>query len=234
MKTRIKINGIIIFCAVVLMVIFPGAFLRERRIEFSEEFLRIVGFGLMFLGQILRVSGRGYKSEHSNNSGALVKGGLYTAVRNPMYLGIFLIGLGVNLILFKWWVTVLFLSVFIARYILLIAEEEKKLLAAFPGEYKEYMKKTPRLFLSLKIMRREVSEYLPLKSAWLKKEKVSVIATVSLVLVIELWQNIRVERFAVYTDELAAAVITAILFIYLAFYLNRKTYGLKEEVTIKG
>lgn len=136
MKRRIKINGIIIVCAVALMAIFPGLFLRERRVEFGGEFLRIAGFGFMFLGQLLRVSARGYKSEHSQNSGALVKGGPYAAVRNPMYLGILLIGLGVNLILFRWWVMVLFLSVFIARYILLIVNEEKKLLAAFPGSIK--------------------------------------------------------------------------------------------------
>jgi len=234
MKTRIKINGLIIIFAVILMAIFPGMFLRHRHIDFNDEFLRIAGFGFIFLGQLLRVSARGYKSERSQNSGVLVKGGPYAAVRNPMYLGILLIGIGVNLILFRWWVMVLFAAVFIARYFPLMMKEEKKLLAAFPGEYAGYMQETPRLFFPLKMARSDVSEYLPLKFTWLKKERGSIIATVSLVLLIELWRNIRTERPAAYFGELAAAAITAILFTYLAFYLNRKTYGLREEVTIKG
>lgn len=234
MKTRIKINGLIIICCVFLMVIFPGAFLRQRQINFSDEFLRILGFGFIFLGQIWRVSGRGYKSEHSKNSSALVKGGPYIAVRNPMYLGILLIGLGVILVLFQWWLTVVFLSVFIIRYILLILKEEKKLLTIFSEEYKAYMQSTPCIFPSLKMMRREVSEYLPLKFAWFKKEIGSIIAVVSLTLLVELWQSIRLAILAVYCEESAAVIILILLFSYLAFYLYRKTNEFKQEIPIKS
>lgn len=96
------------------------------------------------------------------------------------------------------------------------------------------MQTTPRLFFSLKTARREAGEYLPLKFAWFKKEKGSLTATISLVLLIELWQNIRMQRLAAYADELAAAIITMLLFICLAFYLQRRAYALKREVTIKG
>lgn len=227
MKKRIKINGFIVICAVILMAVFPRAFLRDRRIGFAEEFLRIAGFGFMFMGQLLRVSGRGYKSEHSQNSGALVKGGPYAAVRNPMYLGILLIGMGVNLVLFQWWVMVLFLSVFITRYYLLIVKEEKKLLTVFPAEYKEYMQSVPRLLPSLKMMLGEISECLPFKFVWIKKERSSIIAVILLVIVIELWQGIREARIALYPEELIAAIIMALIFVYLVFYLEKKTYGIK-------
>lgn len=192
MKTRIKINGFIIVCAIVLMAIFPDVFLRQRRAGFNIGFFcAAAGFSLMFLGQLLRVSARGYKSEHSQNSGALVTGGPYALVRNPMYLGILLVGLGVNLVLFQWWVAALFLLVFMARYIPLLLKEEKKLLAAFGQEYKEYMQRAPRLFPSLKMLANDANRYLPLKRSWFNKEKASIIATIAVVLLIGLWQSTR-------------------------------------------
>ncbi|MDI6606109.1 MAG: isoprenylcysteine carboxylmethyltransferase family protein, partial [Candidatus Omnitrophota bacterium] len=231
---RIKVNGIIIVLAVILVVFFPDAFLREGRVGVADEFLKIMGFGMILLGQLLRVSARGYKSEQSQNSRALVCTGPYMLVRNPMYLGILLIGSGVVLVLFQWWVAVIFLSVFIARYLLLMLYEEKKLLALFPREYKEYMLKVPRIFPAFGMLRRQVSECLPFKFAWLKKEIASILAVVLITLGIEFWQKAKSSALAAYPEELAAAVIVILLFFCFSLYLNKKTYEAKEEVTIKS
>ncbi|MFH0935554.1 MAG: isoprenylcysteine carboxylmethyltransferase family protein [Candidatus Omnitrophota bacterium] len=232
MKKRIKINGIIIVAAVALAVLFPDEFLRSGRMRFAGEFLRITGFGLILFGQLLRVSARGHKAELSQNSRALVCTGPYMAVRNPMYLGILLTGSGVVLVLFQWWVAVIFLSVFVIRYILLILEEEKKLLAFFPREYEKYMSGVPRLFPSFSILRGEASDYLPLKFPWLKKEMASIAAVILITLGIEFWQKAKIRSLAAYPEELAAVLIVILVFLYLSAYLNKRTHGFKEEVTI--
>ena len=90
MKKRLKINGFIMFIAVLLILIFPAIFFRKPGSYLYDSIMEIIGIVLILLGQFLRVSARGYKSEHSNNSRSLIQGGPYALVRNPMYLGILL------------------------------------------------------------------------------------------------------------------------------------------------
>jgi protein-S-isoprenylcysteine O-methyltransferase Ste14 len=190
MKKRIKINGIIMGLALVLVVIFHKIFFRQNNPGLLENSLRIIGLLSLFLGQLIRVCARGYKAEHSKNSHALIEGGPYKIVRNPMYLGILLIGLGVVLMIFNWWVVLLFLLVFASRYFPLILSEEKKLQNMFLGTYAAYCKRVPRIvprFSSL--IKASPKEYFPLKAAWFKKELNSMIPLFILILLFFLWRR---------------------------------------------
>ncbi|MCX5708690.1 MAG: isoprenylcysteine carboxylmethyltransferase family protein [Candidatus Omnitrophica bacterium] len=123
MKNRIRINGIAIALSIVFILLFSQKLLRGPG-YFADELWEVSGIALIFFGQLLRVSSRGYKSECSKNGNSLVTSGPYSMVRNPMYLGILLIGAGVVLFLFHWWVFLIFLAVFITRYLGLFAKEE--------------------------------------------------------------------------------------------------------------
>ena len=214
MKKRIKINGIIIFLAVIMIAVFPDLFLRQPRNIFSEALLSVFGLSFILLGQLFRVCSRGYKAENSRQSGVLLQGGPYTLVRNPMYLGIFLIGFGIILVLFKGWVSLVFLVIFILRYGLLMLAEEKKLNAVFPKEYPAYLKKSPRLFPRLSIAAKgEISGYLPLKLSWLKKEVNSIIPVLLACFAVKLWRNAG-------GAELAGMLIALLFFAGLAVYLK--------------
>lgn len=232
MKKRIKVNGVIIASAVAVTLLFPDVFLRGGRPGVAEEFFKITGFCLILLGQLLRVSARGYKAQESQNSRLLVRKGPYAAVRNPMYLGILLIGSGALLVLFQWWVAALFLAVFFIRYILLIIEEEKKLLAFFPREYRDYTFRVPRLFPSLSILEGEASDYLPFKLGWLKKEMASIAGVIVVILGIGFWQRAKAGCLSNYRAELAAALLIILLFFCFSIYLDKKTDGSKAEVTV--
>ncbi|MCX5704077.1 MAG: isoprenylcysteine carboxylmethyltransferase family protein, partial [Candidatus Omnitrophica bacterium] len=202
MKKRLKINGLIMFIAVVAIVFFPAIFFRRSNSYLYDGIMEITGIVLILLGQLLRVSARGYKSEHSNNSRSLIQGGPYALVRNPMYLGILLIGLGIVAILFKWWVVGIFLLVFIIRYQLLIFKEEKKLAALFPGTYQDYQRSVPRILPSISmIAKKDVGEYLPLKLSWLKKEIGSVLTVLFITLVLESWEDVKAEGIRAYSKE---------------------------------
>ena len=235
MKRRVKINGVILVCAVLLAVAFPALFLRSDRFTFFDHIVETFGVVFILFGQTLRVSARGYKSEYSRNGQALIQGGPYTLVRNPMYLGIFLIGLGIVAVLFKLWALCIFLLFFILRYVLLIFQEERKLLFLFPHEYRQYCRKTPRLIPSLAYLAKtEISEYLPLRPSWLKKEIGSILAVLLTVLFIELWEDIRNRGLLAYLNEAIVIFLVIILFIFLVGYLNRRTNSQEENVSIKG
>jgi len=190
MKKRIKINGIIMGAALVLVVLFRGAFLRQENSGWLKDSLRVIGLLSLFLGQFIRVSARGYKAEHSKNSQALIEGGPYKIVRNPMYLGILLIGFGVVLMFFNWWVAFLFLFIFVSRYLPLIFSEEKKLRSMFGETYGAYCRRVPRIMPRLaSLIQANPKEYLPIKPAWFKKEVNSIIPLLILILLFFLWRR---------------------------------------------
>lgn len=224
MKKRLKINGIIMVCAAIVVAFFPRFFIRVYSGGLCEEGVEVLGFALILLGQIIRVSARGYKAENSLDSRALIQGGPYQVVRNPMYLGIFLIGLGVVLAIFKLWAAVVFILVFIIRYILLIYKEEKKLLAIFSGTYQDYCKKVPRIFPSLSNMiKLDISDYLPIKLIWFKREIGSILTLLLLTLLIESWEDITKGGFIVYLKQSVWIFATFILFIILVVLLSKLT-----------
>lgn len=224
MKKRLKINGIIMICVTIMIAFFPRVFIRFEQTGFWEDAIEILGFALIFLGQIIRVSARGYKAEHSGQSQTLIQAGPYQIVRNPMYLGIFLIGLGAVLAMFKWWAVVIFVLVFIFRYMILIDKEEKKLMQLFPQEYQDYCRRVPRIFPSLSsIIRLDINQYLPMKLAWFKKEIGSILGLLLFTLLIESWEDIIREGFKTYLWQSVWLLMTFILFVALIILLSKLT-----------
>ena len=223
------------FCVALVVVIFPKFFLRVYSGSIWEELLEACGFAFILLGQILRVSARGYKAEHSQDSQALIQDGPYQIVRNPMYLGIFLIGLGVVLAIFRWWTVGIFIIVFITRYIMLIYKEEKKLYLMFPQSYPEYCRKTPRIFPSLSNMiKLDIVEYLPIKIIWFKKEIGSILTLLFCALLVESWEDIAQEGLRVYLQQSVWLFLTFILFSILIILLSRRTYRWEKNGTNKS
>jgi protein-S-isoprenylcysteine O-methyltransferase Ste14 len=212
------------------IVFFPRFFLRVYSGSIQEDILEALGFAFILLGQIIRVSARGYKAEHSQDSRALIQSGPYQVVRNPMYLGIFLIGLGVVLAVFRWWAIMVFVAVFIIRYILLIYKEEKKLFAIFPQAYPEYCRKVPRIFPSMfNIIKLDIIEYLPIKIIWFKKEIGSILTLLLLTLLVKSWEEIAKEGVRGYLQQSIWLFLTFILFIILIFFLSHRTSKQNEN-----
>lgn len=235
MKTRLKVNGIIIFLVVLASLIFPDKFLRNGPVSAPDAAAKIFGMAFIILGQIFRVSARGFKSESSREGRALVKEGPYALVRNPMYLGILLIGIGVVLMLFNWWLILAFLSIFVARYVSLIFKEEEKLEKAFPEEFFAYRGKVPRIIPSFAaVFKKDIAEYLPLKFIWLKREIGAMLAVVLAALALESWQVIRYNNLKTWLKGMTAAVLVIILFIFISAYLMRRTRTAQNYVSNKS
>lgn len=224
MKKRLKINGIIMGSAGILIVCFPAVFIRRYSGTPWESLLELLGFVLILSGQIIRVSARGYKAENSRESQALIQGGPYQVVRNPMYLGIFLIGLGVVLAIFQWWAAVIFIAIFLIRYLALIYKEEKKLSTIFPGTYQEYCKKVPRIFPSLSgIIKLDERDCLPIKMIWFKKEIGSISTLLLATLLVASWEQIMNKGLRACLNQTLWLFLTFASFVILVILLSRRT-----------
>ncbi len=235
MKKRLKINGVIITAAFALVVFFPRLFFRNDSTGLLAEGMEVLGIVLVLVGQVIRVSARGYKAENSQNSRVLIQGGPYSVVRNPMYLGILLIGSGVVLVLFNWWAIIIFILVFVLRYILLIYAEEHKLQNIFPGVYSAYCNRVPRLLPSLAgLMKRDLRVYLPIKLAWFYKEIGSITFLLFIVLLIEFWETASREGFRAGFKDIIWLLTIIILFMALVVLLNKWTRARDETTANKS
>jgi protein-S-isoprenylcysteine O-methyltransferase Ste14 len=221
MKKRIKINGVIIFVTIIMLAAFPFKFLRMSHTRL-DGIVEVLGIGLILLGQLLRISSRGLKADYSQEGKALVKTGPYLLVRNPMYLGIVLIGLGVVLALFNWWVILIFAAFFVVIYTRLIFKEEKKLVGIFGEEYLQYQRNVPRLFPGPRaLIKSGIVQCLPLKLSWVKKEIGSIFVLLTAVLFIDCLRDIRSKGWEYALSEFTAILSLVILFLIFAFFLAR-------------
>ncbi|MDD5565905.1 MAG: isoprenylcysteine carboxylmethyltransferase family protein [Candidatus Omnitrophica bacterium] len=233
MKTRLKINGTIIVLSLVVLSLFPGFFMRDHSANFWEESAEILGFAFILLGQLFRTSARGYKAAFSQEGKALIQTGPYAFVRNPMYLGIFLIGLGIVMVLLTWQAAFIVMAVFITRYYLLILDEEKRLRVLFPRDYAGYCQKVPRFFPSVaSVISQDMRDYLPLGWVWLKKEAGTILLVLAGVFVVDAWVDLKNEGAFVYSREFIWLALVLAWFVILMFYLTGtapfKKYALRK------
>jgi len=156
MKSKKDNPGVFIppplFYALVFILSFflQGTFTIKRAFFFHSLIANILGLliiltGLMFAGPAIR---QFFKTKNSimpiKPASTLQTSGVYAISRNPMYLGLVFIYLGLALIFGNWW-TLFLLPVLIGliQYFV-ISREENYLLRAFGDSYADYKKKVRR------------------------------------------------------------------------------------------
>ncbi|MFA5099570.1 MAG: isoprenylcysteine carboxylmethyltransferase family protein [Candidatus Omnitrophota bacterium] len=222
MKNRIKLNGIVLFLSILALAFFPRFIIRQDGFVF-DDFWEVLGISLILAGQLLRVSARGYKTEQSRNGSHLVVTGPYSMVRNPMYLGIIMIGCGVVLAVLYPWTLLIFLGGFIFRYKHLFEKEEKILLDAFGKEYKDYCARVPRIIPEpLFVFQNDISSLIPVRLSWVKPELLSILLILAAVFVIESWEEIRLRGWGFVIPGVAPLVIITVLYFLLVFFLAKR------------
>ena len=182
------------FLGLGVVILLSNFAFHHQRHPVLDGALNALGMGLVLFGFLFRISARGYKEENTLNGNALVKTGPYAIIRNPMYFGTFIIGAGVVVILLELWLFFLFASVFLMIYFPQMKKEEKVLLERFGQEYKEYCRSTPKYFPRLDYLIR-LNKYVSLKPFWIKKEIISLVTTVLVVIIIETWEYARLLWF---------------------------------------
>ena len=118
---------------------------------FAEPAWHTVTIGLPFIaaGEFLRIWAVGYAgaSTRARTLGAardLVTTGPYSYVRNPLYLGNFLLSLGVCLVANVYWLVAVLIVGYFFQYLPIIVVEEAYLLESCGSVYQTYREQVPR------------------------------------------------------------------------------------------
>ena len=172
MKKRIKIDSALL-SSIIIVTGFLFAFRNlYPRNPFLDDVLDFFGFIVLLTGILLRMSARGHKMARSDKSQKLVTTGPYTFVRNPMYLGSFLMGAGFILMVWPWWSLPIFAVLFYMRFKKEVVKEEEFLRTMAPKSYDAYCEKVPRVFPSLDQLRKtKLKKIINLEEAFSTKEK---------------------------------------------------------------
>lgn len=109
-----------------------------------------LGYALLLGGELLRISAVGFASGATRTLragvGDLITGGPYSYTRNPLYLGNFMISLGLCLAAWAWmpWMLFVFIAAFSLQYGFIVHLEEKTLAEKIGQPYQDYLRQVPR------------------------------------------------------------------------------------------
>ena len=108
----------------------------------ARDYPKPPGILLCFAGATLRYWASGYLRKDTRPAA----GGPYAHVRNPLYLGTYLMAVGTAWSIQNWWLLALVTILFAGIYHFIILDEEIKLRAIFGEPYRLYCSIVPRFF----------------------------------------------------------------------------------------
>ncbi|MDA0205298.1 MAG: isoprenylcysteine carboxylmethyltransferase family protein [Acidobacteria bacterium] len=99
-----------------------------------------LGGAIGLIGVLIRAWAAGHLAKNQQ----LATSGPYAYVRNPLYVGTLIAGIGFGVAGAHWAIAALLVAFFILYYLPVVEEEERHLAKILPG-YDEYREKTPKL-----------------------------------------------------------------------------------------
>lgn len=141
-----------------LLGLFPALLLAAWQGEAVERIIgegpglafEILSVGLVLLGQTIRILAVGFvpaRTSGRNTSGQLAAAlnttGIYSLVRNPLYLGNSLMYLGIALFAQNLWLALILVLLLVPYYERIIAAEEAFLSDRFGADYARWVARTP-------------------------------------------------------------------------------------------
>jgi len=125
-------------------VIYPFGFFVLIFGSCDERSLRM-GMGYVIAGLLIRLWSNGYAIKNDK----LTTSGPYAFVRNPLYLGTFLVAMGMAVVLKTGWAGIIFILAMALMYYRTIQEEQGILTSKFGEAYLRYKAKVPAMVPTL-------------------------------------------------------------------------------------
>lgn len=196
----------------------PSALLGDSS---RDEFIDLIGLLISSLGLALRVVARHWKIEHG--AGKLVTSGPYSIVRHPLYVGSFLAGLGLCLILGSGWFLAVFVTVYIMLHTRVARSEERFLLTVWPQEYAAYMKSVPGWIPVPGNIRNIIRPCIRcITQQSVLRERTAVCGILAAASLLEAWADYAMEGWAIARVEVIACVLFAILLCLIMVVLQTR------------
>ena len=214
-----------------IVAIKPALFLGSESLDFV---ITVLGLLVALAGQAIRLFTIGYAYIHRGGKNRqvyatrLVVGGIYSHTRNPMYLGSFLINLGLSIVYGSAVLTLVVLLVFCAVYLAVILAEEDFLKRKFGREYEDYTKRVNRLWPDLRGIRATLQAFDHYDWRRVLRKESGTILGLALGLVFILgWKAYFIYGFDTGKTELTAlgiVFVSALLFYGAVQYLQGRGY----------
>jgi len=215
-------------------LIFVGLFLVTRPGSFfgNPTLGRIVigiGIATALAGQFFRLAVIGFAyilrggKDGRIYANDLVVRGFYAHCRNPMYVGNFLIAVGMCLIYGSLWVFVLVVPFFAFVYLSIVVAEEEYLFKKFGRQYEEYAMRVNRFVPNFHGIRESLAEF---RFDWkkaLRSEYGTIFGLLSGMILLNLWRTYYFHGLEARREEifLALLFIPAVLFYAVVRYLKK-------------
>ena len=142
-----------------ILGLFTGNFLQNNSLV--VYIYNIICFFISFLGFSIRILTIGYVPKRTSGrntkkqvADSLNTTGIYSIVRHPLYLGNFLMWLGIILFVQSLWLIFIFILMFWIYYERIMFTEEEFLTEKFGKNYIEWANKTPFFFPSFKLWKK--------------------------------------------------------------------------------
>lgn len=141
----------LIYVAVFLMAVLLQSKIPIENSKFHQTFMKIIGVLLILIAVfffLIRSLRQFFKTKNTVvtilPANSLQTSGIYAITRNPMYVGLAIVYLGITCFIGNWWNIILFpvLIIIVQEYI--IKREEKYLARRFGQEYLDYKMKVRR------------------------------------------------------------------------------------------
>lgn len=147
--------------------------------------------------------------------------GMYSIVRNPLYLGNFFIYFGISLFARTIWVCAVFFMLFCLYYERIIIAEESYLISKYKGQFLEWASRTPAFFPSLWKWKNPSLPF-SFKSV-LRREYPSFFGIISTFALLELYEDFIVLHHLEFDFFWLILFISAIIIYATLLFLKRKT-----------
>ena len=219
-------------CTLLLLFFFtrPARFLGDPVLD---KFLVAAGIAIALAGASFRMAVIGYAyiqrggKDGKIHADRLVVRGFYAHTRNPMYVGNFLITVGMSLIYGSVWAYGIVIPFFAFVYLSIVVAEEAYLLDRFGSDYETFTKRVNRFLPALRGIRKSLREF---RFDWkkaLRKDYGTASGTLSGILFLIVWKSFYFHRFEAGSQEfLLLALFVPVLVFYIVVRHLKKSHRL--------
>ncbi|MFH1397124.1 MAG: isoprenylcysteine carboxylmethyltransferase family protein [Candidatus Omnitrophota bacterium] len=147
--------------------------------------------------------------------------GMYSITRNPLYLGNFIIVLGIVLFIQVWWIALLILIGFFVYYERIIFAEEEFLRNKFGVQFTEWADKTPAIIPNFKPWKRSALPF-SFKTVF-RREFSTLFSIVAAFFFLEVATNFIIQRNFSVRSSWIIFFIAGLIIYFIGFILKKKT-----------